>query len=112
MILGGDLHPAGLQVFYRLVGPPMAEFQLEGGPPQGQAQDLMAQTDAENRQEADQVRGQCHDPGVGRRVSRSVGKQNAVRLQGQDFPAGVKAGTTSTWQPRCSRLRRILYLTP
>jgi len=49
MVLGGDHHPTGPDVFDGLIGPAMAEFQFEGPPPQGQPQELVTQTDAENR---------------------------------------------------------------
>ncbi len=74
MILRGDLHPAGLQVFDRLVGPPVSEFEFKSGPAQGQSQDLMAQTDAEDGQHAQKILNRLNNPRIGGRISGSVGK--------------------------------------
>ena len=49
MVLGGDHYPAGLEVFDRLIGSPMAKFQFECPSTKGQALKLVAQTDAEDR---------------------------------------------------------------
>ena len=49
MVLGGDHHPAGFEVFDRLIGSPMAKFQFECPSTKGQAQKLVTQTDAKNR---------------------------------------------------------------
>ncbi len=48
VVLRGDLHLAGAAIQHRLVGAAMAELQLVDFPPQRQAQQLLAQTDAED----------------------------------------------------------------
>ena len=55
VVLGGDLHLAGNQILDRLVGATVSEFQFVGTPAQSQTQNLVAQTDAEDRQPAQQV---------------------------------------------------------
>ena len=55
MVLGGNHYPTGLEVFDRLIGSPMTKFQFKCPSPKGQAQKLVAQTDAEDRFFAHQV---------------------------------------------------------
>lgn len=42
VVLAGDLDLAGEQVLDRVVGPPVPKLELEGAPPSGQAQKLVA----------------------------------------------------------------------
>ena len=48
MVLAGDLHLSARAA--GMIQSAMAEAELEGAPPQGQAQDLMAQTNTKQRQ--------------------------------------------------------------
>src|SRR3954452_18617312 len=49
VVLGGDRDPAGPEVLYRMVGPPVAERQLERLEADGPRQQLVAEADAEHR---------------------------------------------------------------
>ena len=49
VVLGGDGNLAGLEVLHRLVGPAVAELELEGLAAEGQAHELVAETNAEHR---------------------------------------------------------------
>ena len=85
VVLGGDLDCARLQVFHRVVGAVMTELELGGPAAQGQAQDLMAQADAENRLLAEQLAHGVHRVADWLRVARAVGQEDSVRVPGQDF---------------------------
>ena len=53
MVLAGDVDEAAVKVLHRVVDPVVAEWQPRGGGPDRPAQDLMAQTDAEQGDAAD-----------------------------------------------------------
>ena len=48
MVLAGDFDLARVQIFYRVIGPPMAMVHFRGGSPEGQRQHLVAQAYAKN----------------------------------------------------------------
>src|SRR4030042_5615384 len=81
VILRGDLHPAGLQIFDRLVGSSVSEFEFKSGSAQGQSNDLMAQAYTKDGQPAQQVLNGSDDSRIGRWIPWAVGKQQAVRLK-------------------------------
>ncbi len=85
VVLRGDLDRARLQVFHRVVGAVMAELELGGPAAQGQAQDLVAQADAEDRLPAEQLAHGLHRVADRLRVARAVGQEDPVRVPGQDF---------------------------
>src|SRR5262245_32697864 len=45
VVLGGDVDPAGAQVLHRVVGPPVAELEAGGLPPDGQPGHLVPEAD-------------------------------------------------------------------
>ena len=55
VILRSDGNFAAPQIFYRLIGPAMAEFQFERRPAEGKAKNLMAETYPEDRFFAQQI---------------------------------------------------------
>src|SRR3954454_6988780 len=55
VVLRGDLDPPGLEVLDRVVGAAVAERELERLQPDGPAQQLVAEADAERRALADQA---------------------------------------------------------
>ena len=80
VVLRSDFHTSSGEVADGLVGPAVAEFELEGLRPQGQSEQLMAQANAEDRHLA-------HDPFEhvdrvvnGRRVAGAVADEHAVGL--------------------------------
>jgi hypothetical protein len=85
MVLGGDLHLVGVQVEHRLVRPPVAEFQLEGAGPEGLAQQLVAQADAEDGQLADAGRHFPAHAGQRRRVPGPVAKKKPAEAGGGEL---------------------------
>ncbi len=92
VVLGGDLHPPGGLVLHRLVGPAMAELELEGLRPSGQREKLVAQADAENRFLAQQI-ADCLlgvDDRLG--VARTVGEKHPVRSLRQHLLGAGRAG--------------------
>ena len=50
VLLSGDLHSATLEILHRLIGATMAKLQFARFAAHGQAKDLVAKADAENRQ--------------------------------------------------------------
>ena len=49
VVLGGDLDAAGFQILHRLIGPAMAELELESAAAECLAEDLVAEANAEHR---------------------------------------------------------------
>ena len=84
VVLAGDFDMAGGQIFYRLVAAAMTEFEFVGGAAVGQAEHLMAKTDAEDRHFAEQGPDGLDDAFYTRRVAGAVGQKNPVRLHGQN----------------------------
>ena len=84
MVLGGDHHLAGFQIFDRLIGSPMAEFQFECPSTKGQPQKLVAQTDAEDRFFAHELTDRLNGIRNALRVARTIGQEDSVRLVGED----------------------------
>jgi hypothetical protein len=79
----------------------------------GQAQQLVAEADAESRDAARQDLADGGDGVIaGLGIARAVGQEHAVGLQRQHLGGDVCAGTTVTRQPRLTSMRRMLRLTP
>src|SRR2546426_7229009 len=55
VILRRDLHPPAAQIFDRMIAAAVTEFELVRSPAEGQAEELVAETDAEERNLADQA---------------------------------------------------------
>ena len=72
MVLGSDHDPAGLDVFDRLIGSPVAKFQFECFSTKGQAQKLVTQADAEDRFFAHQLTDRLNRIRHALRVARAV----------------------------------------
>jgi hypothetical protein len=84
VVLRSDVHFPGAQILHRLVPTAMAELELEGLRPAGQAEDLVAEADAEDGD------ARHHDPpgrldgvGAGLGVAGAVGEEDSIGLQGQ-----------------------------
>lgn len=97
VILAGDLHLSRLQVLNRMIGTPMAHVQLIGPRAQGQRQQLMAETDAEHWQPSIQkAPNDGHRVDTGRRgITRTIGKEYAIRGVPQDVGQGCRSGNDS-----------------
>ena len=83
VVLRGDLDLAGPLVQHRLVGAAVAELQLEGLRPQRQAEQLVAQADAEDRVPSDWPRSRSAD--------------------GVDGVVEQRSGRRGRWRGRCRR---------
>src|SRR5215469_3642761 len=81
MVLAGDFDLAALQVFNRVVGAAVASRHLACLPAERQCQQLVAETDAENRlSRGDQLAQYWHRIGRSRRrVARTVRQEDPVR---------------------------------
>src|ERR1043166_8699149 len=106
MVLGCDLYFAGPQIFDGLISAAMAKFQFESRPAQGQPKNLVSETNSENRQPcANQLAHRLDRITECRRISRSIGKENAGGFVGKGL---------SRW--RCSRqhlnLKAVLAQSP
>nr|GEU28458.1 hypothetical protein [Tanacetum cinerariifolium] len=84
VVLGRDQHLFAVQVLHRVVGAVVAELHFQGGRARRQAQDLVAEANAEQRHFF------CHQLARGGnrviarlRVTRTVGQEHAVRVQRQ-----------------------------
>ena len=85
MVLGGDFDLAGLEILDRLVAAAVAEFEFVGLAAIGQAEDLVAQADAEDRfftQQFSDVFYHAFDAG---RIAGAIGEKDAVWIHGQNF---------------------------
>ena len=84
MVLAGDVDPPGVQVFDRVIGTMVSIGQPRGRGAGGPAEDLMAETDAEQRNAAQrlarELNGAVEDGGI----ARAVRQHQAVRLQRPD----------------------------
>ena len=103
----------GPLVQHRLVGAAVAELELERLRPERQAEQLMAEADAEDRLLAEQVAGWCR--------SRSRRRPGSPGPLERKMPSGLwrstssavaVPGTTVTWQPTCVRQRRMFHFMP
>ncbi len=72
----------------RLVSAAVAEFEFVGGRAHGQAEELVAEADAEDRLFADEIFEGGLDVVDGLRVAGAVGDEDAVGLVGEDFVGG------------------------
>ena len=85
VILRRDRHLTAAQIFYRLVGAVMPKFQFVSRSAECEPENLMAETNPENRLLAHQIsrclvriRQSCG-------ISRTVGKKNAIRIKREHF---------------------------
>ena len=101
MVLAGDLHlPGGAA---GMVETAMPVTELEGGAAHGKPQNLMPETDSEQREIPllDQTTGQLDSVTDSRRIPRPVGQEHTLRLAGQH---GLQIG-------RCRHDRDIATMT-
>ena len=83
MVLAGDLHHTGAAA--GMVEAAVAVAELVGASPQGKAEDLMAEADAEHGQVAllHQAAGQINAAGHSGGITRAIGEEHALGFQGQ-----------------------------
>jgi len=85
VILRSNGHFAGAQIFYRLVGPAMAEFQFERRPAEREAENLMAETDPEDWFFAHQIVHGFVCVWKRRGITWAVREKNSVGLESEHF---------------------------
>ena len=92
VVLAGDLHEAGRQALYRMVGAVVPEGQLVRPAAERGGQELVAQADTEDRYPAHQVGDRPGRPGQGRRVTGPVGEEDAVGVEGEHLVRSRRRG--------------------
>src|SRR5713101_1492862 len=85
VILRGDFYLLGEQIFYRVIGTVMAEFQLEGFPAQGKSAQLVPETNAEHRDAPDELANIFDGVADWFGIAGTVGKEDAIGAHAQDF---------------------------
>src|SRR6202521_5951748 len=78
MVLGCDLDPAVTQILDRMIAAAVAELQLVGLSAEGQAEELMAEADPEDRNLPDEMADVLLRVRDRLRIARTVGEQHAV----------------------------------
>ncbi len=113
VVLCGDRHFAAAQIFYRLVGAAVAEFQFECRSAKREAENLMTETNPKDWFLAHQIAHRFV------RVSRAPPDRPGrwrEKFRLDRAPALLRrtslAGTTVTAKPFCRRRRRIFCLIP
>ena len=85
VVLRGDLDPPGGEVLNRLINSVMSELELGCPAPDGQTQELVSQTDAEDGLPAQERADGLDGVGNGLGIARTIREHDAVRLQRQDI---------------------------
>ena len=73
MVLGGDGHLTGLEIFDRLIGSPMSKLQFKCPPSECQPQKLVAQANPEDGFFSDKLADRFNDIWDSFRVTRPIG---------------------------------------
>ena len=92
VVLGRDFDLAGLVVHDRLVGTAVPELELVRLGATRQRQELVAEADAKDRLFAKQSADGFLGVSDRFRIAGAVGEEDAVRIQGQNFVSGCRAG--------------------
>ena len=100
------------QIHHRLVGAVVAELELVGLAAERQAQDLMAEADAEDRLLAEQLAHVSIAYGTAPGSPGPLERKMPSGFSASTSAAGVGAGTTFTRKPDATRWRRMLRLMP
>src|SRR5712691_1909172 len=85
VILRRNRDLAGSQVAHRMVRSAVTELQLEGFSSQGEAEQLMAEADPENRPRADQLLQRMDRARQRGRIPGAIGEEDPVRLESEDL---------------------------
>src|SRR5437773_9902129 len=85
VILRGDRHFAAAQVFHRLIRAAMSKFQLEGRSAEGEAKNLMAETNPENQNLAHQIADRLMRIRERCWITRAVRKKNSIKVECNEF---------------------------
>ena len=113
MVLGGDFHAAGFQIFHRLVATPVAKLEFEGFAAQRLAQNLVAETNAENGNAGGGEGLHFPDDVIQRgRVAGAVGEKNSRRFVLQGIRRRGGGGQDLDSKAMRRSRRRMLYFIP
>ena len=81
VVLGRDLDLSGVELLDRVVRPMMAKFEFIGSATQGEAQNLVSQTDPEDRPFPDELPGGLNQVHHSLRVPRAIADKDTIRIQ-------------------------------
>ena len=114
VILRRDLDLPGLELLHRLIRAAVAELQLVRLAAQRQAQQLMAEADAEDRHARSQAASWTFVDGVGRAAGSPgpLERKMPSGLVASRSAAGAAAGHDVTSQPCSARQRRMFHFMP
>ena len=84
MILRGDHHLACSEIFHRLIGTSVSEFQFEGFSSESQSKELMPQTDTKDWFLSDQMANRLNGIGNCFGVAWPIRQNDSVRAIGKD----------------------------
>ena len=112
VILTGNRHFSGQQVFHGVVAAVMSEFQPSALRAARQSQQLMTQTDPHHRNFVQQRANIFHCITDCRRVCRTVGKENAVRMKPKDFGGRRSGGNNGNLHILCRQLTKDIVFHP
>ena len=85
VVLRSNGHFARAQIFYRLIGAAMTKFQFECRAAEREAENLMAETDSEDRLFAHQIVHGFVRVWKRRWIARAVGEKNSVGIEIEHF---------------------------
>ena len=98
VVLIGDIHVLGEQTFHRVIAATMTCFQLEGAATKCATEDLVPQTDAEDRYLSQQLSRRVDQVIQHFGITRTVGKDHPSAFQAKICAAVESAGTVMTSQ--------------
>ena len=84
VVLARDMDTPGVEVLHGMVGAVVTVRKTRGGRPGGAAEDLVTETDPEQRDPAERLLRQLDRPLENRRVARAVRQDEAIRIGGSD----------------------------
>ena len=113
VVLRGDLDLPRLEVLHRVVRAAVAELELVGLAAAGEAEDLVAEADAEGRQRVDEGLRRLDRVGARLGVAGAVREEDALGRERERVRRRWSwPGTTVTSQPAAARLRRMFCFIP
>ncbi len=112
VVLGGDLDLPGVKLLDRMVRPMMAELELVRPTAQGETQNLMPETDPEDRSSSDEPPRGLNQVRHSLRVAGTVAEKDAVWIIGQDLVSGGEGRDDEDIATSAHQLSKDVVLDP